>query len=744
MERKSIRREKYANALNVIKDIDLKMMIEDIWESSTSQGIAKQATTKFYTMERFCYEIADKTIKDMTWRHLCELVQKDESYGFPCMHIILRLLREERYAGEHKEKLIELQDCFDIGKKGLQYRWYKNYFVFDDIKYAVYISEASNRKLYFIKTDNEELHKILKEFCIKDVCARGCKEDTLANKWFWNNLGKFFEVYERKIHCVADFNYQIFHHMENQCKSTPYPASMLRLLYRFFSFLIEYPSGEGRNIFLVSDPIDHHALKRDDLGKRIAEGYQYIYYNPYASVPDSDKWILQINGFDKGTTKLKATASKLYDFTSVKSSFYRKLVKEHVWKDGKSNFNTKYERFICLREMLNKLTEIKRKSAEAENYITINETSFMRMWLKNQSITNETKTAKIVSFRQFLESCEAEEKISTEYFATEYLKQYDISKKSTAHAIPEEDLEKLNAVMMAKAGDSFQNTYCYAILHILLQTEFRLSQVCHINKGAVLPTVNRNQFLLTSSKTSNGQVYEAVITDFTKALIDDVELVSKEIRNECTSDNKKYLFLYKTKENQYIPIEGRYFRDYMSRCCKEAKIDNYTPANLRDFHMTKAEEENLRKGYSDVRLRTLSGHAHVDMTHNHYIEMKLTQIIEAMYGIIIGEVDVNGNIVDAIPDEINEKSHLVETGCGYCGEPSCIDDTMISCLLCKSFYTTFLNLKEFKALMMYIDGLIESGKWEHDKEDLMNRKRLIAAYILAIEMRMAEKEGVVD
>lgn len=749
MADKLTKRQQKERALDKIKDPILSSFMIDLWDFSLSRSIKDQPVKKLNTLTTFCDKIKDCTPADINWDFLCCIVDEDPAYGYPCMRLLYYLLSNNLYSGDYKQQLNGIKECFNIRKEGLQERWYKKYFVHDDIQYVCYSENLVQRRLFFIRTDNVFLFDLLKQFCFidrGDKCTQQGRgnEALFGRDWFWDNISLIFGKYESTLQSVWDFNYSVFRHMESNCiKYAPVKDIVLRKVYRFFVFLIESFQNENLQIFQDSDPMDYTALKRDDLAKRTLEGFKYIYYNPNNPVPDGDRWILHINGFEKGTTKLKSTATKLYDFTRINSLFYRDLAKSYFWNESRCNFNTKYEHYILLIDSLNKLSDMKRKNGVPEDRISINETSSLRLWINNKASSVSARTQHIIVLREFLFDLQSEGKLGVEYFALDYLKQFGNAQNKNAHAIPEADLEKLNAVMMWKAGESLQNSYCYTILHILLQTEFRVSQVCHLKTGCVLPTVNKNQFLLTRSKTSHGQDYEAVITDFTKSLLDDVELLSKEVRENCTSDeNRDYLFLYQTTENQYVPVSGRYFREYMVRCCDEAKIPRYTPSNIRDFHMTKAEEENLRKGYSDMRLKTLSGHAHVDTTRNHYIETKLTQIIEAMYGIVIGNVDLAGNIVDTIPEHFNSKRNTVEGGCGQCGLISCMDNAMVSCLLCKDFYTTVENLPHFKAMMRNLDGLIKDKKWEHDKEDLVNKKRLVAAYILAIEMRIAETEGV--
>lgn len=749
MPQKLTKKQIKIDSLNSIKDKKLSEIIKNIWDFSSSVDIKNQQPKKFHEMVLFCKKMQEVSIHDITWNMLCSIVQENLALGFQCMRLMFCLLDNNLYKGEYKEKLQSLKNCFNIPQKGIKFSAYKLYFSGNDVKYLYYSEKFPTQRLFFIKIDNDFLRNLLWEFCQKDkgdkVSKRGFyNQVSLSRDWFWENLNKLFGSYTIKIKSLSDFNYSVFKYVENCAINAPCPkVYLLRKVYRFFVFLIEYKN--CTNIFSEHDPIDYHILKRDDFAKRTLEGFEHIYFNKNANVPESDMWILSINGYDRGSTKLKATTSKVFDFSRIKSSYYRGLCKYFIWHENHWNFNTKYEHFLILIDSLNKLSAIKSKTEDKESQISIDDTVFIRNWLNTLPSSSSSKIQRIITLKVFLQDLQKEKKIEVEDFALDYLKQFREDKNKNAHAIPEQDLEALNAVMMKKAGESLENSYCYTILHILIQTEFRLSQVCHLTTGCIQPTVNKNQFIITRSKTSHGQTYEAVVTDFTKLLIDDAEKLSLKIRNKCPfKENKKYLFLYKTKENQFQPICGEHFRDYMAKCCREAGIQIYTPSNIRDFHMTKAEEENLRKGCSNMRLMTLSGHSHVDVTRNHYIEDKLTQILESMYGITIGDVDIKGKILERIPEEFNNKKHIVENGCGNCSLNSCIDNSMISCLLCKDFCTTLDNLKDFKNMMTYIDRNIKDKKFIHDKEDLVNKKRLVAAYIIAIEKILYKKKEATE
>lgn len=729
----------YETALKAIKDPEMRAFVDSLWVLTAKRGLYYLSAKRYASNLKFSKLVSNLTFSDITWEFVCKVVSKDLAMGYYCCFLMYKLLNEDIYSGEYKEKLLEMKDImFLIPQRGIQERYYATRFCRDDLKYLLKI-DAYIRQFYFIRTDNNDLWAILAAFCEKDKNTQGRGTTAATREWFFNHADTIFQDDEESLHQIADFSYASFMHQLSRCMHAPRSVEMICMLQRLYAFLIEHPSGEGANIFTEYDDMDLTALKRDDFAKRIMDGFSFIYYNPHADVPASDKWILHINGHERGSTKSKATSTKTYDFTKIDSTFYRQLAKQFYWNEDRSNFNSKYERFTTLVPMINKLTAFKKKEHSDEALITIDETHFIRLWMQNTSGSVSVRNSKLQELKRFLEAMVSNGSIEAELLALSYLKQLATPHNKDAKSIPEEHVEAINNVMLAHSDESLEKSYCYVIFHILIQTEFRLSQVCHLETGCVVPTMNRNQFIITESKTSHGQKYQPIITDFTKELIDDAEKISAPAREACiTPGNEKYLFLYKTKENQYVPISGPYFRVYLAQCCDEAGIPRYTPSNIRDFHMTKAQEMILRKGYSNATLSILSGHRHVDVTNNHYIEDDLTRIFEAMYGVVIGDVTIEGQIVNAIPKELDDKKHTVEGGCGKCSNKVCIVDSLISCLMCKDFVTAIEYLEEFKKLADYLDSCIAKVSLPHDKEDLVNKKRLVVAYIIKMETMIYE------
>lgn len=207
---------------------------------------------------------------------------------------------------------------------------------------------------------------------------------------------------------------------------------------------------------------------------------------------------------------------------------------------------------------------------------------------------------------------------------------------------------------------------------------------------------------------------------------------------------KDYIFICEGDNSSICLIDAQSISNYLKKACKALGFnEKYTAINLRVTHMTKAFEHVLRNGKSNIELSVLSKHKRIDTTKNHYIEMELEKMLEATYGIIIGDssklIDVDSKIVDEIPSNLVDSE--VDDGCGNCSIKDCVMIsalTSLPCFLCDYFITTVGHLKFFVKAIENVDMLISYAKTMHDKEDLITTKTLYVLYLKAIYKRKEE------
>ena len=284
----------------------------------------------------------------------------------------------------------------------------------------------------------------------------------------------------------------------------------------------------------------------------------------------------------------------------------------------------------------------------------------------------------------------------------------------------------------------------YAILHLAIETEFRISQICHLKVDCIRPTTKSHEYIVkTYHKTGHGRLDSFVITELTYRHLMRVIENTEPYREKCTrNDLSEYIFLYDGTMNTVALMDSSKFLICFQRACTELGLPKYTSRHIRDTHMTKSFEYVLTHEKSDLVMSALSKHKHLDTTKSHYIEQKLNEMLEATYGIIIGDLDdcynPSTHIVERIPEDIDHTSNIVENGCGNCKAAQCTMRNILPCLICDDFVTTVEHEPAFRRAVDAIDKLIQSSGTKHDKDDLTTIKLLLVMYLKAIYQKKQE------
>ena len=149
--------------------------------------------------------------------------------------------------------------------------------------------------------------------------------------------------------------------------------------------------------------------------------------------------------------------------------------------------------------------------------------------------------------------------------------------------------------------------------------------------------------------------------------------------------------------------------------------------------MTMAKMHQLKLRLSDLELSVLTGHATPNVDIEHYIDMDVTTMMEALHGVIIGNIDITGRVMAKVPENISIVANEVSNGCGYCQKEYCNNLTYLDCILCKDFVTMPSRLPFFEEQIRLMDMKIKNAEIPHDKEDFVNIKRLLVAYESALK-----------
>jgi hypothetical protein len=298
--------------------------------------------------------------------------------------------------------------------------------------------------------------------------------------------------------------------------------------------------------------------------------------------------------------------------------------------------------------------------------------------------------------------------------------------------------------MKCNSNNSVLYKLYYTIFYLQLETEFRITQILSLEKDCILETLKGNQFVVNSrSKMSPKDELEQPITIYVKRQIDEIIKLTSVYRNLCHRKNiKNYLFIVPGKRiNMYKTISINDFNRYIKNCCLQLGIDLYTSSNLRNTHMTKSEEYAIRNSLSSSELSSLTGHKSINTTTRHYIDTEITELLESVHGVIIGNVEIDGEISVERPETINDKD-AVSNNCGYCSSSQCNQFTYLDCMLCKSFVTCIDRIPYFEEQIKVVNSKLEHTLTKHDQEDLYSIKSLLVKYLAKLLQFKEENSNV--
>ena len=354
----------------------------------------------------------------------------------------------------------------------------------------------------------------------------------------------------------------------------------------------------------------------------------------------------------------------------------------------------------------------------------------------NPHLSIVTLNNRIGANRRFFLWCKEAGILNVEDTFFDQLIQYEEPSLSTAKSIPVEHLSKIAVALSEKSKTDYMAMLSYAIMHILLQTEFRISQICKLRVDCIQPTAKLNEYMIVSNgKTSHGAKDHYVITSLTyHVLMNTIEQTEK-VRECCNIESHKdYIFLYQGNNRSTKVFSYDQFSEELRKICKNLGIPCYTAASFRDTHMTQALEYAIRNNRSDIELSVLTRHKRIDTTKNHYVDFVLEKMLESTYGITIGDERINTDVhvVDKIPDSIDNDAHTVEGGCGKCRRNICNMTGPLPCLTCHDFLTTEDYEPNFIKAIEAIDRQIQSAPTPHDKDDLVTIKTIYVAWLKEI------------
>ena len=709
-----------------------------------------------YIFKKFFKNFLTLNPKNVEWNYICDIAINTKKYKYSLLLITI-LLNKNLYNGKYSKYLYEKKNIFNSILNQQSFSKFKNVFCKDDIQFLEIYPKTLKHDCYkfhcyFFRYKNPKIKKYVLEIL---------SSPRKYNTYFFQEIIDLFEdslgKYAPKIFSYKDFNELTFWKQINFFKlyykdDDDKKSKSINSIIWFYKYLVN--TYTEHSFFKNATTMNETLLFSNNTLKKINDGYIFLTFNPNIKIKFHKKIVFILKNCNHLSTTLKKEDSISINLSNLECYFYSKELLNYIISSNTIIIRLSHSGHLkYLIDSLNFLYKLKKEKNYPNpnlEYINNQEAIFLRNYCNISEKTLHTKNTKIGAIRRFLQWEMNLGNIKFDNMVFDYLSQFEEPSKTGGNAIPEEDLIAINNCFFRDSKIDFVAKLCYCVFHLLLETEFRVSQILSLEINCLKKSIKPNQYYIYSNtKTSNGKVKRQIITDLTYRHLIKIINETEEIREKCSVKSKKdYIFIHEGSANSLLILNNSTINSYLEKYCKELNLEQiYTVKNIRDTHMTKSFEYILRNKKSDLELTCLTKHKYIDTTKNHYVQMQLEKMLESTYGIIIGDLenlldsqnDIKNNIKKEIPKEVDISENIVENGCGNCKADLCVVTTSVPCLICKNFITTPKHEKYFIKAIENIDKLIDKdNNTKHDKEDLTIIKTLYILYLKKIYEFMEE------
>ena len=723
--------DKYIAKFDVIKDESMKSALLNCIDSlKVSDSMCK-------IINRYLAEYKDIKLYELTWETLCDIAAKIDRgplSSFADIHLkfVNYVIKNKLFDDDNIEVIEKLIDELLYMNHIKSYRlvlFDKNVNLSNIIAFTLDVKTAKLPTQYFVDTklNNTFIVGLLKDFCVSDLFS-SIKTDYRIIENFVNSYHDFSNFTE-----VSDFDYTVFKEQYDYYKNN---HSQLKSLVKFYIYL--YIASGNVELFKENDPIDMNYMQRSHFIREYGEGFELVNYNPFDPVPKIDKWMVKPNGGEKLSTLLNSKSYLQMDFSDIEYQPYRNMAKEWVWYE-KVSLKTKQSGLGNIKNFLNFIYEKKKKvvdlSTGKTDYTTITRKDAIAYAseIYNKNISSKTFNRISSLVRSFIDFCKNKKCLTIEFGVYRDLAHIEVEPPKGGKDIPKEHLTLIENRFREISDENPVYKLYHIVFHLLIDTHFRISNLLELKTTQIQEAMKKGEYnIVAPHKMSNGDNEAQPISNYAYRHLEIAQELTAALRSEASGEYSNYIFLQQDNNHNkkdVRPLTTQRFNSFLKAQCKYLNIPEYTASNLRDTHMTLGIEFGLKNNLNKLQINAaISNHKSIITTNNHYVNHEMQLFAEALYGVVIGDVDITGNIIASENTEYS-KADTVDDGCGFCKEQECYMINEIGCPLCKSFVVTLDRVPFYEKKLDEIDKQIANEEIEHEREHLQSLKKLYAAYL---------------
>lgn len=468
----------------------------------------------------------------------------------------------------------------------------------------------------------------------------------------------------------------------------------------------------------------------------VLEGYGFYTYGNVPINGDKAKLLLS---FPSSLSLLSyVQTSKPYvkiDCSDIPNKYYRNMLLKYISTlDASLAMHTRHG---YIAEMLKLLFMVKTMPG-APNHDLRSLTSFeadqIRTMILQKPVSNFTKGRMLSTSKLFLEWAEDNEEFKIEAIAWSFFRSPQKFLNSTdIKSVPKEDVEKIAEYLVEEGQRKPVYELSFAILNILLQTPFRMSEIVRLERDCLIDTGKQGVYVLRhKAKTSGGDYEDRTIPHSTYALIKHIVSRTEEYVDRCSNEGlSRCLFLYPNCKTRGVKVMDKHsFNKCIGMACTKLQLPKYSYSNFRKSYMTFTYLESTKRNDGEYFLKTNTYHKSKRITLAHYVD-KSAVLMNSNFGYSLGSeeelLEYENSVRDSKEGCIDERRKVLD-GAGYCDSKECIG--MITCLGCKHLILTESSIPAIRRVLSEMEDRILKCEIPHEREGLIDIR---AAYARCLD-----------
>ena len=621
----------------------------------------------------------------------------------------------------------------------------------DPSQIRLYHYTAGNRKIssyQYLNFQDKHLLSLYNEF-VKDIQREGDLK----------NVRLFSRVFEESIRqnqskditiCEESFWLQIKYFTEGPFNNE-YKQRAIKHIVQFYIFYIE--RCHKHKLVFDSKVLTLPLLKCISFCSYIVNGYSFLTFDEAQKKSTKpNKIVILIDNLAQITNRKANRDFITLDCSKIDDVQYLQIAMDYCLSSKENLIYTSH--FVgCIIDILNYLSKSKQEKGEDKNLLTLHDAKNIYSYIINKSKSAANANSKLSLIKNLFLWAYKTDLIKVKNYFFEVFSCVYVSSGKDPKAIPLKHATLIAQKLFEKGKESLAYKHYFTLLVLLLETEFRPSQLCAIEEGKFNIIQSRGTYILQGiSKTSKGDLEKWAISSYSYSLLNKAKEYTYNLRTACADEHyNKYLFIYPPEPRSIKQgirvITAPRFSEIVGDICKSLSIPHYTAINFRYTHMTFAQKyDSLNKG-EGFFLRVLSGHKTEITTKEHYVDRTYNILSGVPSGFSIGTEEelqeIESRIRTNIPQNMRADSHSTMDNIGFCSLNQCTFSTMISCVLCPHIhYIADQDEKPLNMMLEAIEDELSTCTNSHEREHKIQLKDAIQKRLIAIASFKSKSKNI--